>query len=143
MAIQYHCLLQIIPCFISEYFAIVFIHKYLGDKMLKILPILSVVMLLFAITPARADWCHKVGGGIELCDSAPATWSDCGQAKDGGTIWCYPQSGGKKKSSKNHDATKVILISVGVGAVFAGAMWYFFHKKPSENNPGQVTLMEF
>lgn len=111
--------------------------------MSKHLPMLGIFLLIFTITPARADWCRKTGGGIEICNSHPQTWTDCGTANDGNTIWCYPQQGGKKKSSKNSNGTKVVLISIGVGAVFAGAMWYFFRKKPSQNVPGQVSLMEF
>ena len=38
---------------------------------------------------------------------------------------------------------EIVVISVAVGAVFVGAMYYIFKKKPSENNPGQVKLMEF
>ena len=38
---------------------------------------------------------------------------------------------------------KNISFDVAAGAVFAGAMYYFFKKQPSENNPGQVKLAEF
>ena len=52
--------------------------------------------------------------------------------------------GGTKKHAKKHsDTTKIVVISVAAGAVFAGAMWYIFKKAPSENNPGQVKLASF
>lgn len=49
----------------------------------------------------------------------------------------------KTHAKKHSDTTKIIVISVAAGAVFAGAMWYIFKKAPSEKNPGQVKLMEF
>lgn len=53
-------------------------------------------------------------------------------------------SGGRKThAKKNSNTTTIIVASVAVGAVFAGAMWYFFKKTPSENNPGQVKLASF
>lgn len=52
--------------------------------------------------------------------------------------------GGTKTHARKHsDTTKIIVISVAAGAVFAGAMWYIFKKAPSENNPGQVKLASF
>lgn len=53
------------------------------------------------------------------------------------------QGGTKKHAKKHSDTTKIIVISVAAGAVFAGAMWYLFKKAPSENNPGQVKLASF
>lgn len=49
----------------------------------------------------------------------------------------------KTHAKKNSNTTTIIVASVAVGAVFAGAMWYFFKKTPSENNPGQVKLASF
>jgi hypothetical protein len=111
--------------------------------MLRIFTVSIVGLFMIAATPARADWCHKAGGGIEECASHPSSWSDCGTAKDGNTIWCYPNGTAQKEASKNKSYLTATLITVGVGVVFIGAMWYFFGKSPSENNPGQVTLMAF
>lgn len=49
----------------------------------------------------------------------------------------------KTHAKKKSDTGKIVLISVATGAVFAGAMYYIFKKKPSENNPGQVKFAEF
>ncbi len=49
----------------------------------------------------------------------------------------------KHKAKKKHDTGTVVMITVATTAVFAGAMYYFFKKRPSENNPGQVKLAEF
>lgn len=62
--------------------------------------------------------------------------------------YCYEhpdecQGGTKKHAKKNSNTTKIVVASVAAGAVFAGAMWYIFKKKPSENNPGQVKLAAF
>lgn len=53
------------------------------------------------------------------------------------------QGGTKRHAKKGSDVTKIVVISVAAGAVFAGAMWYLFKKEPSENNPGQVKLASF
>lgn len=53
------------------------------------------------------------------------------------------QGGTKTHAKKKSDVTKIVVISVAAGAVFAGAMWYIFKKAPSENNPGQVKLASF
>ncbi len=109
------------------------------------------IISVFAIAlfgPAHAHWCQGTGAGthggtgIVMCDTIPENWQACGEFKDGAPIYS-PQCGGGKKHASSHDHTKVVLISAGVGLVFLGAMWYFFKKRPSENNPGQVTLMTF
>ncbi len=46
-------------------------------------------------------------------------------------------------ASKHSDAAKIVVISVAAGVVFAGAMYYIFKKRPSDNKPGQVKLAEF
>lgn len=56
---------------------------------------------------------------------------------------CAEKGTAKTESkSKNHTG-EIVAISVATGVVFVGAMYYFFKKKPSENNPGQVKLAEF
>lgn len=91
---------------------------------------------------ASADWCRNVsGGGVVLCDSAPSSWSDCGTFQ-GDTVWCYRSGASKSVSSdKNHNTA--MLVSVGVGLAVIALSWYFFHKPPSENFPGQVQLATF
>lgn len=100
-----------------------------------------IALCTFAGT-ANAKWCHKTTGGIELCDTVPSSWGECGTFKDGASIYC-PPSGKKKSHAKKDKDSYMVLASVGVGLVFIGAMYYFFKKKPSENNPGQVTLASF
>ncbi len=105
-----------------------------------------IVILVFVVAlggPARAHWCQgpTSHSGISQCNEVPSQWVQCGTFSDGNPIYAQTCSG--KKHAKNSNHTKVVLISVGVGAVFLGAMWYFFKKRPSENNPGQVTLMTF
>lgn len=55
----------------------------------------------------------------------------------------YCPANAPTKSKKHKNTGEIVVISVAVGAVFVGAMYYFFKKKPSENNPGQVKLAEF
>ncbi|MBD5388873.1 LPXTG cell wall anchor domain-containing protein [bacterium] len=49
-----------------------------------------------------------------------------------------------RTSAKKHSNTgQIVVISVAAGLLVAGAAWYFFKKRPSENNPGQISLMTF
>lgn len=107
----------------------------------KIFPVFLLLSWVL-IVPARADWCRDpVNGGVVPCASAPDSWSECKDFK-GEPIHCYP-SGGARSKTKKHDNTTIILVSVGVGAAVVAAAWYFFKKRPSENNPGQVQLATF
>ncbi len=110
--------------------------------MKKLLSALVVVLSIAMAHSAHAAWCHRPEGGIEQCDKVPSTWNQCGTTPNGAPIFCYPQ-GASKKHSKSHSNTEVVLISVGVGVAVVGLAWYFFKKKPSKNNPGQVSLVEF
>ena len=109
--------------------------------MLKLFSILSVFLLVLAINPARASWCRDTDGGVVTCGEIPSSWTECGSF-NGEAVYCWPaaSSGSRPKKSNSYDT---ILISVAVGAVFIGAMWYFFGKSPSENSPGQVQLLAF
>jgi len=100
---------------------------------------------MFIICPARADLCRDpVNGGTTICDAPPTHWTDCGQTGTGQQVWCYPNAeSGKHHSKKKHDSSTMLLVSVAAGAVFIGAMWYFFKKPQSETNPGQVKFAEF
>jgi len=119
--------------------------------MLKFIPILSAVLFVLMAAPARADWCQNsvggdktgAGGGVAPCGTIPSSWTNCGTFQ-GQTVWCYPSAAGVKSAPKhNNNSTSTILIAVGAGVIFVGAMWYFFGMKPSTDNPGQVKLMEF
>jgi len=96
---------------------------------------------MLIVAPARADWCHKPGGGVEPCDTWPSSWTDCGTFQ-GETIWCF-QSGSANGRPKSKNNMNAVLISVGAGVVFIAAMWYFFKMPKSSNAEGQVKLMEF
>lgn len=49
-----------------------------------------------------------------------------------------------RTSAKKHNKTgEIVMISVAAGLLVAGAAWYFFKMRPSENNPGQISLMTF
>ena len=108
--------------------------------MKKYLAVLGI--LLCTTHAANADWCKKTGGGMAPCDTVPSTWTNCGTAPDGQAIFCYP-TGSTKSHAKKDKNSYMVLASVGVGVIFVGAMYYFFKKRPSENNPGQVTLASF
>lgn len=108
--------------------------------MMKIFPVFA-LLLCVSIAPAHADWCRQEHNGVVQCDSAPASWTNCGEFQ-GEPIYCYPSGGGHSKAKK-HDNTTMILVSAGVGLVVVTAAWYFFKKRPSENNPGQVQLATF
>lgn len=103
----------------------------------KLISILIVSLSLFFVVPAHAT---RPDGALDNNGNHSSTI--CGKDKNGAPIYCNPYGGGKAHDKKN-DHTELLLISVGVGVVFVGAMWYFFHKSPSENNPGQVKLAEF
>ncbi len=101
-------------------------------------------MCCFLNVRCYADWCRKQGGGVEQCASHPSSWTDCGTF-NGETIYCFSQgstSGGKSHGSGDKVSQKV-LISVGIGLAVVAVGYYFFKKKPSQNNPGQISLMEF
>ncbi|MCL2538252.1 MAG: hypothetical protein FWF34_01500 [Alphaproteobacteria bacterium] len=113
--------------------------------MTKIFRFLFVPVLLFALmSGASADWCQKLGGGMEPCGGKPNdTWVECHSDWMGGSMgWCLPSnsSSGKKKSNNSMTTT---LVAVGVGVVFVGAMWYIFRTPKSDHNPGQVKLVSF
>ena len=55
----------------------------------------------------------------------------------------YCDANVRTSAKKGNDTAKIVVISVATGLVFAGAMWYLFKKRPSENAAGQVKLMEF
>lgn len=122
---------------------LIFINIFLkkGLDMFKIFPVFALLCCVM-ITPAHANWCRDpVNGGVVPCESTQTSWSQCGEFQ-GEPIYCYPSGGGRSKAKK-HDNTTMILVSVGVGAVVVAAAWYFFKKRPSENNPGQVQLATF
>ncbi len=62
-------------------------------------------------------------------------------AADGTSYYCRAAT--KHKADKKHDTTTIVVVSVATAAAFAGAMYSFFKKRPSENNPGQVKFVEF
>ncbi len=115
--------------------------------MFRNLVIASAFIIAF-FGPVHAHWCQGTtsgwhgGTGIVACDTIPDNWVSCGTFDDGNPIYS-PQCNTGKRHAKKKDHTKVVLISAGVGLVFLGAMWYLFKKKPSENNPGHVSLMTF
>lgn len=111
-----------------------------GLDMNKIFPVFLLLSWVL-IMPARADWCKQAGGGAVQCNNVPESWTNCGEFK-GEPMYCYP-SGGARSKAKKHDNTTMILVSVGVGVAVVAAAWYFFKKRPSENNPGQVQLATF
>lgn len=73
----------------------------------------------------------------------PNWQSNPNKCLDGSGEWYYCRADTKHKAKKKHDTGTIILISVATTAAFAGAMYYLFKKKPSENNPGQVKFAEF
>lgn len=112
---------------------------------IKTILTIGIIIALGTITGARADWCHKQGGGIEACNGAPSTWEECGKFTDGETIWCNQHatrngsSGSKSKMTK----TEAIILSAGIGVVVIMVAKYLLDKSPSQNNPGQISLMSF
>ncbi len=105
--------------------------------MSKFISMALVSMALLIAMPANAA---RDDGAID--NNGSHSSAICGTDENGAPIYCNQYGGAKAHSNKDHN-TELLLISVGVGVVFVGAMWYFFHKSPSENNPGQVKLMEF
>lgn len=107
----------------------------------KLIPVFAFFAVLL-IAPARADWCRDAtGNGVIQCETIPSSWTQCGEFQ-GEPIYCYP-SGGAHSKARKHDNTTMVWVSVGVGLVVVAAAWYFFKKRPSENNPGQVQLATF
>ena len=101
-------------------------------KIFAALCILSVlVMPTFADTTTRPDKPNQWGGNnnVEYCKTYPEKCPDAGTSN--------------RKAKKHSNTGTIIVVSVAATAVFAGAMWYFFKKAPSENNPGQVKLATF
>lgn len=114
---------------------------YIKKRIMKFL--LSFLLFCFISNVAHADWCKKQSGGVEPCASHPSSWSDCG-ILNGETIYCYPSGTVSGKSHGSGDkVSQKVLISVGVGLAVVVIGYWVFHKKPSQNNPGHVSLMEF
>lgn len=104
--------------------------------MKKLFIFIGLVSILVAPTFARAAT-GRPGGDIPSYENVPNNAQYC---KDNLSM-C--QDTAKTHAKKHSNTGTIIVASVAVGAVFAGAMWYFFKKRPSENNPGQVKLMSF
>ena len=115
--------------------------------MLKTL-LFSIVAFVIYAAPARADLC-QASSGLGRYECAPEDHGSdvCGSVRvDGGgsvPVYCGATRNGSGKTSAKMSTTEVVILSVGVGLVVAGLAYYFFHKKPSENNPGQISLMSF
>ena len=73
-------------------------------------------------------------------DNLPSNPNICLDS-DGMEYYC--DANVRTSAKKKSDTGKVVMIAVASGVVFAGAMYLIFRKKPSENAPGQVKLMEF
>lgn len=99
------------------------------------------VALIFALAfalPINAN-ASRPEGDLPQYDNLPSSPNMCWE--NGQFVYCPANAPTKSKKHKN--TGEIVVISVAVGAVFVGAMYYIFKKKPSENNPGQVKLMEF
>ncbi len=99
-------------------------------------PILFAVVL-FAPTQSHAAG-TRPGGDIPHYENLPNNTEMCTAHPE----LCTDAAKTHAKKHKNNTGP-IVLVSVAAGAVFAGAMYYFFKKQPSENNPGQVKLAEF
>ena len=102
-----------------------------------------IALFMVGITPARAE-CHNRGDGVIECPEI-GEGNPCVPNADGkmpsfcsaGTV-----SGNSSPSSKL-STTEWVMISVGVSLAVVAVAAYFWHKKPSKNNPGQIALMSF
>jgi len=100
--------------------------------MKKILAIICGCLILAGPAMANRDsWNGQnyegLPNNVDLCTKKP-------EACMGGT---------HTHAHKHSDTAKIVVISVAGAVVFAGAMYYIFKKRPSDNNPGQVKLAEF
>lgn len=101
----------------------------------------SFAAILFAFAMFGPMCAHggRPDGDIPQYENLPSNPNMCWE--NGQLVYCAANAPTKSKKHKN--TGEIVVISVAVGAVFVGAMYYFFKKKPSENNPGQVKLAEF
>ena len=112
-----------------------------GDTMPKILLFSILAFFVYAV-PARADLCILPGGrNVSECyEHGPQV---CGTFEDGRPLYCSGNFYGSGSSGSKMSTTEWVMLSVGVGLVVVATAAYFFHKKPSKNNPGQISLMTF
>jgi len=118
-------------------------YKYKTGKDSEIMKNFSAAILLIsAIATPMTTHANSVrpDGDLPQYENLPSSPNICLDSA-GQPYYCPANAPTKSKKHKN--TGEIVMISVAVGAVFVGAMYYFFKKKPSENNPGQVKLMEF
>ncbi|MDE5615711.1 MAG: hypothetical protein K2I81_02665 [Alphaproteobacteria bacterium] len=99
----------------------------------------AVTLFALAIFGPAMSYAARPDGDIPQYDNLPSNPNMCWE--NGQLVYCPANAPTKSKKRKN--TGEIVVISVAVGAVFVGAMYYIFKKMPSENNPGQVKLMEF
>ena len=101
--------------------------------------IFATVLFISALAMPICGHANRPDGDLPQYDNLPSNPNMCWE--NGQLVYCPANAPTKSKKHKN--TGEIVVISVAVGAVFVGAMYYIFKKKPSENNPGQVKLMEF
>ena len=88
----------------------------------------------FASDRVGQDYDHEIGSGAGCVPNENGKLpSSC----SAGTV------AGNSSPSSKLSTTEWVMISVGVGLAVTAVVAYFWHKKPSENNPGQIALMSF
>ena len=100
-----------------------------------------IAVFLIGVTPVRADINHDRGG-----NTVEHVVGDTNPCDGGGNVPDFCNVGtikGNSKPSSKLSTTEWVMISVGVGLAVTAVVAYFWHKKPSENNPGQISLMSF
>lgn len=102
-----------------------------------------VALFMIGATPAYAE-CHKRGDGVIECPEIGG--SDPCKPNADGNMPAFCSAGtvsGNSSPSSKLSTTEWVMISVGVGLAVVAVAAYFWKKKPSENNPGQIALMSF